>query len=272
MPHGLPDVRGILLYKQDVVVLREPGLPHAQGGDRGSITEFSYQSRQRLAFVAANTPIRFRTMLTLTYPAEWETDGEKVKAHFRAFREWIARDIGSRPEYLWFLEFQERGAPHFHLLVDWPLSLDVDERKWFRWRVSVTWYRLVGSESIDHLIAGTRVERIRKVDGAARYGVKYALKMRQKAVPPGYQNVGRFWGCSRGVIPKPEQEVRCTEDDLRGVLEGWQYEPDEHTPLYTLLYGVADRVREYLGVAHDRENDHTCHTWYHDHTPDYNPG
>jgi len=111
----------------------------------------------------------------------------------------------------------------------------------FRFRCSASWYRFVGSGDEKHLAAGTRVERLRKQDGARRYAVKYAGKMKQKHVPKDFRNVGRFWGCSRAVVPAPEAEVQCTEDDIRGLLEGWEYAPDEERTLYRVLYNQADR-------------------------------
>jgi hypothetical protein len=265
MKYPIPPIKGVVVYKQDVVVVRESGNSKPDAPTRSEICEFSRKSRQRLAFVAANTDQVFQTMITLTYPGEYSTDGQQVKANFKAFLEWLTRDLGARPSYLWFLEFQKRGAPHFHLLITYPLprvwreeTVNVNghqitrkrpsqaARDWikhFRHRVSATWYRIVGSGDTRHLAAGTRVERIRKVDGAARYAVKYALKMYQKTVPPEYRNVGRFWGCSRDVIPVPRQEHRVTEDDVRGALEGWKYAPKEGRPVYQVLYGVADRFR-----------------------------
>jgi hypothetical protein len=265
MRFPIPPIRGVKVYKRDVVVVRGQGTPPRDPPTRGDVVEFSRKSRQRLAFVAANTDVQFKTMITLTYPKDFPSDGQKVKANFHAFLEWLSRDLGARPSYLWFLEFQKRGAPHFHLLIDWSLPLiwreqrvtldghtvtrkreNPDARtavKAFRFRVSAAWYRIVGSGDPKHLAAGTRVERVRKKDGAARYAVKYALKMHQKRVPQGYHNVGRFWGYSRDVVPKPVQELRVTEDDVRGTLEGWPYAPKEDQPVYSVLYGVADRFK-----------------------------
>jgi len=261
--HPIPPIKGVKVYRQDVVVIREAGYGSPDPPTRGEILEFSKKSRKRLAFVACNTDVVFKTMITLTYPAEFPSDGKTVKNNLRAFLEWLTRDLGARPSYLWFLEFQKRGAPHFHLLIDWELPViwreetvnidghtitrkrpsqdHRDQVKWFRHRVSATWYRIVGSGDYKHLQAGTRTERIRKPDGAKRYATKYAYKMRQKAVPPEYRNVGRFWGCSKDVLPVPRQEHRCTEDDVRGTLEGWQYAPKADRPVYQVLYGVADR-------------------------------
>jgi len=236
-------VQGVTVYKSDVVVRRSGGSANRDPVPRGEVKEFSYKSRQRLAFVAANTDVKFRTMITLTYPKEFPSDGEKVKRDLRAFLDFIRRDL-EHPFYLWFLEFQRRGAPHIHMLIDWPMPIGVLAKREVRFRVSATWYRIVGSGDEKHLAAGTRTGVLRSPEGGAHYAVKYAMKMYQKCVPEGYRNVGRFWGCSRAVIPKPKAILRCTEDDIRGRLEGWKYEPKEDQDVYACLYGVADRFPE----------------------------
>lgn len=238
----LGEIQGVTLYANDVVVRRSGGSRNHEPPPRGDVAEFSYKSRQRLAFIAANTAVRFLTMITLTYPAAFSQDGEAVKKHFHAFLTFCRRDFG-KPSYLWFLEFQKRGAPHFHLLLDYPLPRTSVLVSAVRFRVAATWYRIVGSGDEKHLAAGTRVERLRSSLGGARYAVKYAFKMRQKLVPKPYQNVGRFWGCSRAVIPQALAMVNCTEDDIRGVLQDWQYAPKEDQDIYKVLFGAAARFR-----------------------------
>lgn len=236
-------VVGIKIFNRDVVVVRKGKGPDVSPSPRDEISYFSYASRQRLAFVAANTDVAFRTMITLTYPKVFPTSGKLVKRQLHAFLQWLRRNCDN-PLYLWFLEFQQRGAPHIHILIDWSLPT---RKLWlgqFRVRVANAWYRLVESGDPLHRRAGTRTERIRLVDGAARYAVKYAFKMRQKRVPKEYRDVGRFWGCSRKVVPEQRAVFRCTEDDIRGVLEGWKYAPSDERMLYKVLYGVADRFLE----------------------------
>lgn len=240
----LGTVVGIRIYQNDVEVVREGRAPNVRDHERSEITEFSRKSRMRLAFVASNTPVVFKTMITLTYPNVFPTDGKAVKVHLNRFLCWLRRELG-RPQYLWFLEFQRRGAPHIHIMLDWYPGRTNDVLHGFRFRCSSSWYRFVGSRDEKHLAAGTRVERLRNPDGARRYAVKYAAKMTQKHVPKDFRNVGRFWGCSRVVVPQPEGEVQCTEDDIRGLLEGWEFAPDEQRPVYRVLYNQADRFRAY---------------------------
>lgn len=122
---------------------------------------------------------------------------------------------------------------------------DKQSRAGLRFRVSSAWYRFVGSGDVRHLQAGTRVGRVRSLEGGRRYAVKYAMKMRQKVVPETYRNVGRFWGCTRDVPPKPLDVVRCTEDDIRGVMEGSKYAPREDRPVYRVLYNASERFDAY---------------------------
>lgn len=219
VPYLLPPIIGFELYRQDVVVLRQGRAGRPVDWTRADVTEFSTASRKRLAFVASNTDVRFTTMITLTYPREFPCDGLVVKRNFAAFRGATMRRW-DKPSYLWFLEFQRRGAPHIHILLDIRLCSRNDPR----W-LSATWYRICATGDERHLRAGTRIERIRLPEGARHYVVKEASKMYQKVVPESYQNVGRFWGCSRDVPPHPKGKVHCTEDDLVGALEqsGWRW-------------------------------------------------
>ena len=245
----LGPVVGVQIYRRDVVVRRASmaGPSCKTDNKRGDIMNLSKASRKRLAFVANNTQVTFRTMITLTYPGEYTNDGEEVKAHLHKFLVWCAYQFDN-PSYLWFLEFQKRGAPHIHILLDIALSTIEERREVVYNAVRREWYKVVDSGDPKHLAAGTRVEHIRKPDGAARYCLKYAYKCEQKAVPPAYRNVGRFWACSRDVFPEEPRTIPMDDLSVRAVLADWDYCPDEHTPVYQTLFGVADRFRTYSGI------------------------
>jgi hypothetical protein len=86
----------------------------------------------------------------------------------------------------WFMEFQNRGAMHFHAFTTFKIDKD--------W-LAQAWFEVVGSGDARHRAAGTRVERLRGGKGAcARYAAKYAGKHEQKAIPVGAEGFGRFWG------------------------------------------------------------------------------
>ena len=74
--------------------------------------------------IAQATDVEFRSMLTLTYPRQFPKDGHIVKKDLNALLQKVRRNIEG--EYLWFLEFQTRGAPHIHLLLT---GKDISPRK-----------------------------------------------------------------------------------------------------------------------------------------------
>lgn len=230
---SLPVV-GIELYRNDAVVIRSPGNAQSVETTRTEIKEFSKASRHRLAFVAANTDIDFTSLITLTYPRAFPNDGKDVKRNLNTFLVALRRKVKTL-EYLWFLEFQKRGAPHIHILVR-GMRVHRATQNW----LSETWYKICATGDILHLRAGTRLELIRKPDGARHYAVKYAHKTYQKKVPKRYRNVGRFWGHSKAVKPVVQSIHRCTNDDLVGVLDavGWTWQRGD-TVRWKTLYGAS---------------------------------
>jgi hypothetical protein len=64
--------------------------------------------------------------------------------------------------------------------------------------------------------------------------------MRQKEVPDGYRNVGRFWGHSKGVKPEKQGTLDMDEQSLRVLLQGWDFAPGEDVPIYKVLYNARD--------------------------------
>jgi len=251
-------VVGVDLYARDAVVRREGQRPQTNDHERGEVTEFSDKSRARLAFVANNTDVTFRTMVTLTYPREFPRDGRTVKKHLARFlQKWQRYTQGS--SVLWFLEFQQRGAPHVHILTSTALpSRRVDAKNLRLW-VSHQWFRICDSGDYKHLLAGTQVARVRNTECTGAYAVKYAAKMEQKRVPPEYRNVGRFWGHTADVKPKPYFEVACSEDDLRVALEGTPFEPPADRPIWRVLYNKAAHLAA-CGVDAFDSRGETCYT------------
>jgi len=253
-PWPIPDVTGVELYKQDAVVLRRDFSRPGVDWERADVKQFSWSSRKRLAFTAANTDTVFTAMMTLTYPRVFPNDGKDVKRNLNHFLV-LLRKRNPDVLYLWFLEFQKRGAPHIHIVIR-GVRVNHDAQQW----LSQTWYRLCNTNDPKHLAAGTRLERIRSPNGARNYCVKYAYKMKQKNVPTAYRNVGRFWGCSRSVKPTCRSRHDCTEDDLVGALEesGWTWQTSERIE-YSTLYGAAECLTKWIddGILELSTSDQT---------------
>lgn len=179
------------------------------GGRRGDVTEFSRASRRRLMKLL-NSVNRDATALpyfvTLTYHDTWPADRKGRKRHLDAFRKRLERRFGRFPA-VWRLEFQRRGAPHYHLLLFLrpeqiaPRGMSVEPEyravciQRLRAAVAWFWWEVVDREDDQLLMAGTSVERTRSWRGVNSYAAKYMGKLesfQQDAGP-----IGRCWGVWR---------------------------------------------------------------------------
>lgn len=182
---------------------------------RGEITHLSEKSRARLSefaheLTACGELPKF--MLTLTYPGDWRSvasNGRSVKRHLNAMRKRLVRyfeRLGMGFSLLWFLEFQKRGAPHVHLIL-WGADLTLSDEGV---RVAQKQLPKLWAEVVAHADPVHRERHLRRGTGFARmrkphfgYAAKYARKMQQKAVPPDFSDVGRFWGYWNYKKPAP---------------------------------------------------------------------
>lgn len=186
-----------------------------------AISEFSEQSRQRLAWVCSQSSYPMVSMITLTYH-RMTMDGKQCKADLKIFLNAVRRTLPSA-KYIWFMEFQRRGAIHYHVL----LSVPVDRQKWVR--LGRCWSNIVirrgGSPKFVRWFNGRRRGKFwedeRKPGGLARYGLKYALKTKQKDCPKGLLNCGRFWGASRGLVVEETLLVDYKGLLPDGIMQTW---------------------------------------------------
>jgi len=228
----------VAVFRSDVVVMRRGQVKSGPGGRREQITMLSDESLRRLAFVANNTNIELRSMITLTYPAEYPTSGKVCKRHLERLLKGLKRLCGQDLAYLWFLEFQKRGAPHFHILLQVGL-IPESCNPWRAW-LSNRWYKIVKSGDDKHLLAGTRWENVRQAEGLRHYVVKYAAKTYQKLVPPDFQDVGRFWGNSKNLTVMPVLLEVVDEVAIREKLADWPYADAIEGAIPRVLFNAAN--------------------------------
>lgn len=187
---------------QDIKVrcmVRGGSARHKGGGVRQKITKWSDKSRRACELHIRNVVAGgIKCFLTLTYPADFSTDGKLTKKHLHNMKQWLKRRGVAG---IWFLEFQRRGAAHYHIFLDrYPTGGVV--------AVANAWYKIVGSGDPKHLawhlgeLSGRPcLEYMRKPHAASWYASKYATKAEQKVVPESYKDVGRFWGNWGGLKP-----------------------------------------------------------------------
>ncbi len=175
----------VIQYHRSVAIKFSGFTPNCKipdGITRGEITSFSRRARQRLLFSARNAHCDWSGMITLCYPADFPRTNAEIKSDLNAF---LQRLRYRKIKFIWVLEFQKRGAPHFHIIVDKWLSKD---------KLNKIWSRIVGDTVYP------RVEAIKSPDHAVRYLAGYLSKLVQKSTPNDFDKCGRWWGSSYGLV------------------------------------------------------------------------
>lgn len=198
------------------------------------IREWSKKSRANMVKVLAqldyskmfDDSLRLPALITLTYPKNWEEivpDGQTARRHLKLLRHRYERTFGEMVA-VWKMEFQRRGACHFHLFMTPPKDL-----KSFRSWLSENWTDILNisdpNEKAKHLLAGTGVdigEGLRNSDpkrvsvyfskhNSANYGVKEYQNRPPDLWLEDNKSVGRFWGYFR--LRKLTYTVEISRED-----------------------------------------------------------
>lgn len=164
-----------------------------RAGTRAAIKEYTKKARNHLKFTLRNALCEWSNMITLTYPGQYPKEGKVCKKQLDAFLQHLRKDYKGL-KYVWFLEFQKRGAPHFHIFSTAPVP--------GKHYTAKLWYHIVDSKDDRHLRSGTQVKPFESREEGIRYATEYANKSTQKMSPKSFYNVGRFWGASRGIVQK----------------------------------------------------------------------
>jgi len=171
--------------------------PYTPKSIRGKVTLFSRKSRLRLLeFLARTSDTKNpRIFLTLTYPSNM-TEAETGKQHLRAFLERVRRKF-PKASAIWRIEYQKRGAVHFHLLF---FNLPY----WKADKIRIAWGECIGEENPRIEIKTCRSRR-----ESTYYVSKYLAKCSPQAdvslsnLP--YSHAGQHWGYfNRDAIPMAE--------------------------------------------------------------------
>ena len=172
---------------------------------RNKIKSFSDRSHKRLLEELLTLKF-FIAFPTLTYPKNFPTDPKKFKRDLDVFGKRLLWKF-PRCYFLWKLEFQKRGAPHYHLLGTFGdvmrsengklVKIDYNDpktRRYIQKWISKAWFEVVGSNDINHFKAGTRVDFI--LDSPQKAIKKYLAKYTAKpdSTENEIQYPGRFWG------------------------------------------------------------------------------
>lgn len=184
--------------------------------------------------------------ITLTYRNRvgcFVPDPEGAKHHLDVFLDRLERryhDAG----WIWKLEPQESGAPHFHLLQIGRRDLADDDVRW----IAENWNEVVGGDEVHlawhlGLLGNGNQPCVRPVESWERV-VKYAGKYLGKvcASLPGWEWPGRFWGArSRENIPTSKVTIPISGKfgwKVQRVFRRWR----EHQPNGKIRLSDGSRV------------------------------
>lgn len=159
---------------------------------RGNVTTFSRKSRRRMIDLMSRMELEGvrATFITLTF--HYTHEPEETKAAFKRFLAYIAYHYPQSSGF-WRLELQQRGTPHYHLIMfGLPYWKHKDMRR--------VWMRCTREDK-----SGVRVNLLRGTKQAMYYVSKYVAKMPDEDAStlfidaPYQQNEantwkGRFWG------------------------------------------------------------------------------
>ena len=190
---------------------------------RGPISKFSKKSRFRLfetlAKINFNFPVK-PVFVSLTYHHGHRLVVDDNKIHLHHFLVSLRRydpDI----QYIWRIELQKRGAPHFHLIIFPSFQSVVYNKDDFFFVISSLWHDIADPNSRAHKEYGCKVTTINNYRSACAYVSKYLAK-----VPDGLTDVveGKHWGCSRNLpfyLVGTIEANRETGQDIINKLRQW---------------------------------------------------
>lgn len=161
------------------------------GGRRDVIRGMSKGSRSRMMQLFSRLDKNTRPLfVTLTYRAAW-SDVAGSKRDFRTFQKKLFRAFPGAG-LIWKLEFQERGAPHFHFFL-W--GVDLQEAREF---IPLAWVKSTGEDltclrwHYGTLGNGNEhcVQPVKSWNGVKHYASKYIAKREEHQE----RLTGRIWG------------------------------------------------------------------------------
>lgn len=201
--------QGSLLKVVDKQTRTTPNQPK-KTSRRGKVSGQSAKSRKRLLeHVATLSNKSLLVFITVTYRTAPTVEDAKRNLH--AFLERI-RYRAPKAAVIWKMEYQERGAIHFHLLC-WNVPY------WEKRQVQAAWGEITG----EHM-PFTRIEAIRQRRKALAYVAKYMAKRERSGgfnyVPYSQNWTGRTWGMRQkeNFEYAPKQTIRLDPIIHRGIM------------------------------------------------------
>jgi hypothetical protein len=186
-------------------------LPPPKPEKRGNVTGFSVASRRRLIDFLCRMDDGYKRASFVTLTFAGSPSHADAKQALKRFLQRV-REYFPEASAVWRMDYQERGAIHFHLLF---FNLPF----WPQFHLQDTW-----TECTDEVSSRADIRLIRKFSTYMRYISKYVAKADVSEANPSlvvasYQqkpsdNPGRFWGYfQKELLPLGTIIEVCTGDE-----------------------------------------------------------
>jgi hypothetical protein len=127
--------------------------------------------------------------VTLTYPADFTKDIRKSKAQLKEYRRRFEIAYG-KVRAIWRLEYQERGAPHYHIMYFDPPFVSIKD-----W--CTMWDDVIHTPAEERFGNSVDLKLITHRSGQkliACYVGKYISKVDERRLKDDSTHTGRYWG------------------------------------------------------------------------------
>lgn len=199
------DVVKVSIYEDMVQIKQEYQIQQNGGGVRKECMGFSEGSRRRLMQRMAmwNLNDLHLYFVTMTYPGIYAQDWHIWKRDIDTMIKAIGRKYDCAVGCLWRIEFQKRGAPHFHMIL--ATTKECKNIALLRREIAITWADIVKDGYLmdggkweeyeqhykNNIKAGTNVEKVQGRKQLMSYVSKYVAKNTGINAP---EKFGRNWG------------------------------------------------------------------------------
>ncbi|MBA7552518.1 hypothetical protein ES705_45083 [subsurface metagenome] len=197
----ISEKKGWGVYSHCVIYTPEKNMPYKKKqtrSSRGSVRKFSKKSRFRLftalAKIRADLPHKpIFVSLTYHYGHRLIIDDNKTHLHHFLVR---LRQFDLNVQFVWRIELQKRGAPHFHLIIFPGVQPDGFKEDDYNIKISSLWHEIADPKSRAHKEYGCKVKSINSYREACIYLSKYVAK---EPIECDSDLIGKHWGCSRNL-------------------------------------------------------------------------
>lgn len=166
--------------------------------EENDIQSFSVNSRRRLIkFISTIKYFSYSTILftTLTYHQDFSCDPKNYKRDLFNYIKRIKRFYPAT-QYVWRLEEQGRGAPHYHILFFLPEHFSIKEKENFIQEIKTSWLEIKKCSCEYCNLYGVKTKVIDSTSKLLSYVSKYSAKVNEEN--PEHL-IGRRWGYSENI-------------------------------------------------------------------------